>query len=246
MQDMRFTKRITPLLTIAMLVGCGENADKQVAKTGAVSEEAVAAPAQVTQVEAAASGGSAACLDAPTLRTIGNTWTITTDGQRDVNTVAELANYRGQSAYRTHTENSVGTVADAYGNVVDGLVHWYGSVMTQPAVNESYNQPSFFVPVDLPQDQTHSVSFDSITVQPGAEPFVMKLTNTVTYRGRERIETEFGAFDTCKIEFSTKGAMVPKTTWQQWIIASGKFAGLPLRMSNAQGTTQASSIEVSW
>ncbi|MGA4471680.1 hypothetical protein ACPA2M_01705 [Ectopseudomonas chengduensis] len=243
MQDMRFTKRITPLLTIAMLVGCGENADKQVAKTGAVSEEAVAAPAQVTQVEAAASGGSAACLDAPTLRTIGNTWTITTDGQRDVNTVAELADYRGQSAYRTHTDNSVGTVADAYGNVVDGLVHWYGSVMTQPAVNESYNQPSFSVPVDLPQDQTHSVSFDSITVQPGAEPFVMKLTNTVTYRGRERIETEF---DTCKIEFSTEGAMVPKTTWQQWIIASGKFAGLPLRMSNAQGTTQASSIEVSW
>lgn len=246
MQDMRFTKRITPLLTIAMLVGCGENADKQVAKTGAVSEEAVAAPAQVTQVEAAASGGSAACLDAPTLRTIGNTWTITTDGQRDVNTVAELADYRGQSAYRTHTENSVGTVADAYSNVVDGLVHWYGSVMTQPAVNESYNQPSFSVPVDLPQDQTHSVSFDSITVQPGAEPFVMKLTNTVTYRGRERIETELGAFDTCKIEFSTEGAMVPKTTWQQWIIASGKFAGLPLRMSNAQGTTQASSIEVSW
>ncbi|WFS19187.1 hypothetical protein P9K38_02295 [Pseudomonas sp. 905_Psudmo1] len=246
MQDMRFTKRITPLLTIAMLVGCGENADKQVAKAGAVSEEAVAAPAEVTQVEAAASGGSAACLDAPTLRTIGNTWTITTDGQRDVNTVAELADYRGQSAYRTHTENSVGTVADAYGNVVDGLVHWYGSVMTQPAVNESYNQPSFSVPVDLPQDQTHSVSFDSITVQPEAEPFVMKLTNTVTYRGRERIETEFGAFDTCKIEFSTEGAMVPKTTWQQWIIASGKFAGLPLRMSNAQGTTQASSIEVSW
>jgi hypothetical protein len=216
MQDMRFTKRITPLLTIAMLVGCGENADKQVAKTGAVSEEAVAAPAQVTQVEAAASGGSAACLDAPTLRTIGNTWTITTDGQRDVNTVAELADYRGQSAYRTHTDNSVGTVADAYGNVVDGLVHWYGSVMTQPAVNESYNQPSFSVPVDLPQDQTHSVSFDSITVQPGAEPFVMKLTNTVTYRGRERIETEFGAFDTCKIEFSTEGAMVPKTTWHDW------------------------------
>lgn len=74
----------------------------------------------------------------------------------------------------------------------------------------------------------------------------MKLTNTVTYQGRERIETAFGAFDTCKMEFSTEGSMVPKTTWQQWIIASGKFAGLPLRMSNVQGTTQASSIEVSW
>ena len=246
MQDMCFTKRITPLLAMAMLAGCGESADKQVAKADAVSEEAVAAPAEASPAVAASNGGSAACLDVPALRTVGNTWTITTDGQRDVNTVAELADYRGQSAYRTHTENSVGTVADAYGNVVDGVVHWYGSVMTQPAINESYNQPSFSVPADLPQDQTHSVSFDAITVQPGAEPFAMKLTNTVTYRGRERIETEFGAFDTCKMEFSTEGAMVSKTTWQQWIIASGKFAGLPLRMSNVQGTTQASSIAVSW
>jgi len=246
MQDMRFIKRITPLLAMAVLVGCGDGADKPVAEAGAASEAAVVVPAEAVHVAAAASGGSAACLDAPAMRTVGNTWTITTDGQRDVNTVAELATYRGQSAYRTHTENSVGTVADAYGNVVDGVVHWYGSVMTQPAINESYNQPSFSVPADLPQDQTHSVSFDSITVQPGAEPFVMKLTNTVTYQGRERIETAFGAFDTCKMEFSTEGGMVPKTTWQQWIIASGKFAGLPLRMSNVQGTTQASSIEVSW
>lgn len=144
MQDMRFIKRITPLLAMAVLVGCGDGADKPVAEAGAASEAAVVVPAEAVHVAAAASGGSAACLDAPAMRTVGNTWTITTDGQRDVNTVAELATYRGQSAYRTHTENSVGTVADAYGNVVDGVVHWYGSVMTQPAINESYNQPSFF------------------------------------------------------------------------------------------------------
>lgn len=82
MQDMRFTKRITPLLAMAMLLGCGESADKQVAKADAVSEEAAAAPAEASPAVAASNGGSAACLDVPALRTVGNTWTITTDGQR--------------------------------------------------------------------------------------------------------------------------------------------------------------------
>ncbi|HEY1029232.1 MAG TPA: hypothetical protein VGE28_16590 [Pseudomonas sp.] len=71
--------------------------------------------------------------------------------------------------------------------------------MTVPscsAVSASLDQPAQLIAAL--RGELRQLRFDSITEQPGAAPFIMQLTNTVTYLGRERIEAAFGTFETCR------------------------------------------------
>ena len=194
---------------------------------------------------------SAACYAMVQKQTTGNSWTITSGGVTEINTVVGPVNYRGHTAIQTHVETSVGVIADNYANSVNGVGYVYGSVMQAPAVSEAYFEPSASVPLNIPLNQTSSNTFTQVQVQPGYPDYRLQVTQTMTYRGRETIQTAFGTFETCKMDQTVESALVPRTSWTQWMIASGKFAGFSAQHSepNAAGgvtLVQPTSIAVSW
>ena len=70
------------------------------------------------------------------------------------------------------------------------------------------------------------------------------MTQTTAYQGRESVQTAFGTFDTCKMEYTTQDEGAPAKVTKDWVIASGKFTGLVAQSESDGKLTQPSNIEV--
>lgn len=190
--------------------------------------------------------GSEACLDVPNLRKPGNSWTIHRGDYFDKNTVIGDSSYRGQNVLRTRTETSNGFIVDSYSNFSAGISYVYGSVVSQPSWHETYYTPAHATPSSLRVNETYTVSTETTTQQANSPVHKVVLTHTMTYLGRENISTSFGTFEACKLESTSEGPGLAKTSWTDWYAASGKLAGLILQTRHDGTTEQPSAIEVNW
>ena len=196
--------------------------------------------------------GSAACFDNPQLRTTGNYYTVVTPQDTSQFYVQGPTNYHGYAAVETEIQStslpSPVTRAYSYSNVTDGMLLNYGSlgvVLRYYTKNEIYYQPGRGFPISLNPNQTYTTQVKQINAD--SQPVTSMIwQDTATYLGREPITTAFGTFETCRMRYTTQGEDGMRKTWDSWLVAVGKLAGLQVQQTTETGTIQATNITVSW
>ena len=223
--------------------------------TGTVSNIKVVC-ADVPVVEGDTSAG---CYSTTQQMTTGNSWTISSAIEVTKHTVVGPATYRGNAAIQTHQESkSVGSneqrAGDSYSKTVDGLGYNYGFVLTAPSSHETYFEPYMIFALSLQLNKPYSTSYKQVTVQPGVPDYTHAVVQTAIYRGRETVQTAFGTFETCKVDYTAQVTNVPGAplaSWTHWMIATGKLAGFSAQQASPDGNggltlIQPTNIAVSW
>ena len=189
------------------------------------------------------------------LRTAGSWWVEKRGGVTQKTTVLGRSTFRGQAAQDnqidvTSSANGVTYVLTShmYSDVLNGMAITYGAraAVNTTAPNETYYTPALSYPLAMVLNTPYTMKYDQTTVQmDGSSAVQANNVQTVTYVGRETVNTAFGSFETCKLvsDFKNDTRQMRHTNW---IVASGKYAGLSVQQSSDSGITQSESLEVSW
>ena len=196
---------------------------------------------------------SQACLENPQLLKPGNTWTVTTAASAAKTTVTGTTNFHGHAAYERVTQHSDGTAAKTYTDLASGAALHYGSSTTatgQPQ-REYFYTPALSHPTAMQPNAVHTQQVTQDSVVAGNPGNQRSIAYTVTYAGREAVQTTLGTFETCKMTYNLQATDNIVSPWgeqrTEWLIASGKFAGLPAQQSVNGGTPQLTTqLEVNW
>ncbi|MGF6212088.1 hypothetical protein [Comamonas sp. 4034] len=193
---------------------------------------------------------SAACFasDRPFIK--GSSWTYVTPDKRASNEAAGEATFEGRKTYQIVKSNEGTPYRSTYTNNADGMSYVHGNSGNAGLPNallrytEVYT-PALAVPLSLPLNQPHTASFTVVFTDP-IRTITTQVVQTTAYLGRETIQTAFGTFETCKMQYTIQKDGGQPAVNTDWVIATGKLTGL-IAQSNANGTTiQPTNIEVNW
>ncbi|MGE8319932.1 MAG: hypothetical protein ACN6O3_14385 [Comamonas sp.] len=198
---------------------------------------------------------SAACFSSDKPFVTGSLWAyITPTGKNGSEAMGE-STFEGRKAYQVReffiNGNSDSTpFRYTYTNNIDGVNYLYGNWGGSGSRHVLFNYketftPPLAVPLSLPLNQPHTASYTAVNTN-NIQNTTTQVVRTSVYLGRETIQTAFGTFETCKMQYTTQRDGGQPAVDTQWIIASGRLTGL-VAQTNEKGTTsQPTNIEVNW
>lgn len=198
---------------------------------------------------------SAACFSSDKPYVTGSVWTYTTPGaapspdKTRYEAMGE-ATFEGKRTYRVRQTFNSTPFRNTYTNNADGMnyVHGHsggsGDVYVRYIYEETYT-PALAVPLAIPLNRPHTASYSNDNKN-NIQNTTTQVVQTTAYLGRETIQTAFGTFETCKMQYTIQRNGGQPEVNTDWVIATGKLTGL-IAQSNAKGaTTQPTNIEVNW
>ena len=195
---------------------------------------------------------SAACFSLERPYAAGSVWTyISATGRTTFEAMGDSI-FKGAAVKMLRESSGSNFNRNHFVSTHDGMnyVHGYtggGGAGTAMFIYEDVLDPQLAVPRALQINTPHTSSYTQIhSDNRGIFESKTAVVQTTTYRGRERISTGFGTFDTCKMEYAEVRNSALSNTRTDWFIASGKFTGLVAQSLSAGQTTQPTRIEVNW
>lgn len=155
----------------------------------------------------------------------------------NVQRVRELTNGQFSQASYVHTASGAHYLNGTSRGVTSGNLPREGIVAYTPPLA---------TPASIPFNRPYTGRYTRSGKLGDIEVSTTSIVQTIAYQGRETIQTAFGSFETCKMQYSLQEDGGPPKVNTDWVIAGGKFTGL-VAQSQADGkTTQPSKIEVNW
>ena len=195
---------------------------------------------------------SAACFSSMHAYTDGNIWSYVTPTGKSTFKATGAFTFEGASVRRvgeffndTFARARYIHFADDT-HYLDGYASGSGDVHI-PTFYKQVFTPGIATPVTIPLNRPYTGRYNQISSTAGGGTLsTIAHVQTITYQGRESIQTAFGQFETCKMEYNTQAGDTPAKVTKDWVIASGKFTGLVAQSESDGKLTQPSNIEVNW
>lgn len=194
---------------------------------------------------------SAACFNFDKPYTKDSSWTYTYTNGKSTYLARGESTYKGKAAYHL----SISGESDGskysqgrYINTGDGVDYIYGYENSSGVVFTLVEYlPSIATPRSITLNQPVTIQYTrDRNVNLGGLHDTTPFTQTRAYLGRETIQTSFGNFETCKMEYRLQESGGPETVTTDWVIASGKLRGLVAQSQSQGQITQPVNIEVNW
>ncbi len=194
---------------------------------------------------------SQACLENAQLYRPGNTWAVTNALGTTKTTVNGVANFHGHDAYEHHAVRSDGSSETTYTNQTEGVALNYGwiEVAAGQPVRERFYSPVLSHPLAMKNNTSHKMFTDQENTVDGRPSVTLDIEYDVAYMGREAIQTTFGTFETCHMTFRAAytNPIAPWSRYRnEWLIASGKYAGLPAAQMVNGAMQVTTKLDVNW
>ncbi len=195
---------------------------------------------------------SQACLDNPQLIKPGNRWAITSASGVAQTTVTGAVNFHSNTAIERITQRGDGSTLKTYTNQADGQTLSLGSISisTGQPEREYFYTPALSHPLAMQSNSKQTMQSRQESWVAGNAGNARSVDYTVTYAGREAIQTAFGTFETCRMQYTTVATDNIASPWSEtrteWLITSGKYAGLPVQTQTGASPELATKIEASW
>lgn len=114
-------------------------------------------------------------------------------------------------------------------DLIDGNTLLYGTIAS--GVTTTY-EPPLSIPVSLPLAQAVDRAYQARVVSAGVTTF-FAVTQSITYEGRETLQTPVGTFNTCRvlaiITTTSNGGAPVLVSGRSWIAAEGPYRGQRLK-----------------
>lgn len=194
---------------------------------------------------------SAACFSFDKPYTTGNRWTYSyANGQTTYEARGEGA-YKGKMVYRLGISGNSSGASFSQGKYISNsngidYVHGYENSSGLIFTLVEYS-PVIATPRSIALNHPNIANYTrERNINIGGVHETVQVVQTTSYLGRETVQTQFGSFETCKMEyrFQENGGQPVVNT--DWVIASGKLTGLVAQSQSQGNTTQPLNIEVSW
>lgn len=193
---------------------------------------------------------SAACFSSMRAYTDGNIWSYVTPTGKSTFKATGTVVFEGATVRRVEEFFNDTLVGARYIHFADDTHYLDGSVSGSADIHipTSFKQvftPGIATPVTIPLNRPYTGRYNQISSTAGlGTSSTTANVQTITYQGRESIQTAFGEFETCKMEYNTQAGDTPAKVTRDWVIASGKFTGLLAQRESDGKLTQPSNIEV--